>query len=123
MKFVLRVAGIVVIVCILLIIGLYVFTRQSIAVSAVGVRSVEVTPQVIVLKNVSQSNSGMWYAGYRATYADGVLTVILYAHGPIRFPSDQDDAFSVEIPNSYGDVRQVRIGGGSEGATKIVWER
>lgn len=124
MKYIILVTvGAVLGVLVLLIAGLYVFTRQSIYPSAVMVESIEVTPQTITFKNVSQSNSGMWYAGYKKTYTDGVLTVVLYAHGPIRFPGDQYDGFSIEIPNSYGDIREIRIGGGPQGTEKTVWQK
>lgn len=101
----------------------YFVTRQKANPNATSFRSIVVTEEMITLNTIQYASSVGWYAGENISYADGVLSVAVYVHSPIRFPGDTYlDATTIRIPNTYPDLREIRLVGAKGTNERVVWQ-
>lgn len=102
--------------------AVYVLTRRTADPGTVYISQVNVTPETIELKKLSFVESAVWYVGYSTHYDNGVLTIKIYERGPIRFPGDQYDGFTLSIPNTYGNIHEIHLSGGGNFSDKVIWK-
>lgn len=105
----------------LIVFAVYVITKNTANPAAVHVSQVSVNEEVVVLEKVSFAGSAMWYVGYVANFADGVLSIDINVREAIRFPFDKFSPFTIVIPNNYDNIREVRLSGGSQFQDRVIW--
>lgn len=113
--------GAVLLAIVMLGLAVYFFTRITVDPGIVYVYEIKVTDQTVTLQNVSFAASAIWYVGYSAQYDNGVLSVKIYGRAPIRFPGDRYNGFTISIPNTYKNLREVRLSGGGDFNDKVIW--
>lgn len=101
----------------------YILTRHIASPYWIYVSQVNVNDQAITLEKVSFTGSSMWYIEHKVSYKNGILSVSIYTRAPIRFPGDQDNSFTIRIPNTYDGIREVRIRGKDQSDNKVIWSR
>ena len=97
----------------------YVLSHGHTSTDNIHVSSVSVSSSTVSFTG-GFAGSAMWYNGYTATYKDGSLYLDIQVSS-IQLPGLAGDPFTVSIPNTYGDIKQIYLRGQSAEGDKQIW--
>ena len=109
-----------IVVVIVLAVGvIYVLSHGHTSTSNIHVSSVSVSSSTVSFTG-GFAGSAMWYNGYTATYTDGSLYLDIQVSS-IQLPGMAGDPFTVSIPNTYGNIKQIYLRGQGAEGDKQIW--
>lgn len=102
----------------------FILTISLVNTDNVRIQQVKLTDDVIALEQLVSISSAGWYVGHTYKYDEGILTIKIYQHQFMKFPTDKYfDEVKISILNTYPDLREVRLAGGRNFEHKVIWSR